>query len=295
MRSAPLTTIKGGINRLRTKGGARADTLYDLLNGYVTESGTVKARPGTARVAELDSRTRGLCAFGGELHVFCHTQVEIPEGYVLNILTHPDPPIDIYAYTQDYNVTDTGVELKTIHFAEPFMGGLYVVAEFQDDSVFHYWLQPGTEWEASTVYAAGDLIQPTTPNGLLYRATRLGDPNQPWQPGELRFDGINDAYAQSVVEPTTYNGFYYVCIETQGSNPRSGSTEPVWPTYENGQVIERTDTGVPDETTIDSPPPPPAGGDPTGGSGGDGDGGGTSGGGGGSGGGTDRYNLVNLV
>ena len=41
MRAIPLTTIKSGINRLRTKGGARADTLYDLLNGYVTEAGTV--------------------------------------------------------------------------------------------------------------------------------------------------------------------------------------------------------------------------------------------------------------
>jgi hypothetical protein len=44
MRDIPLTAIKGGINRTRTKGGARADTLYDLLNVYVTEDGTVQAR-----------------------------------------------------------------------------------------------------------------------------------------------------------------------------------------------------------------------------------------------------------
>ena len=29
----PLTTIAGGINRLRTKGAASRDALFDLLNG----------------------------------------------------------------------------------------------------------------------------------------------------------------------------------------------------------------------------------------------------------------------
>ena len=30
----PLTTLKGGINRLRVKGGASPASLYDLLNGF---------------------------------------------------------------------------------------------------------------------------------------------------------------------------------------------------------------------------------------------------------------------
>lgn len=256
MRSAPLTTIKGGINRLRTKGGARSDTLYDLLNGYVTENGTVKVRPGSARVADLDSRTRGLCAFGGELHVFCHTYVDLPEGYVLNILVHPDPPDLGYGYTA---YGDEELALSVIHFSEPFLGGLYVVAEFEDGSVYHYWLQPGVAWEADKVYAAGDLVEPSTPNGLLYRASRLDDPYPPWQADEPRYDGVNDAYAQSIIEPTAYNGYYYVCTETLGPNPRSGSTEPVWPEFEGGTVVERTDTGVAQEESLDSAAPPPAG------------------------------------
>lgn len=266
MRSAPLTTIKSGISRLRTKGGARADTLYDLLNGYVTESGTVKVRPGTARVAELDSRTRGLCAFGGELHVFCHEYVDVPEGYVLNILVHPDPPDFGYGYAAGYTYGGGEVPLEKIHFAEPFLGGLYVVAEFAVDSngdgendVYHYWLQPGRVWEADTSYSNGELVEPTEPNGLLYIATRFENANPPWQPDEPRFDGVGDNYAQSIVEPTTANGFYYVCVDTDGPNPRSGATEPVWPTFEGGQVVERTDTGLPEETVIDSAPPPPAG------------------------------------
>lgn len=257
MRPVVLTTVNGGINRLRTKGGARNDQLYDLLNAYVTESGTLKVRPGTERVATLDSATRGLCSFNGSLHVFCHKSVVVPTGYTLNILVHPDPP-DEYSYAIGYS-TYEGVPLETIHFSEPFLGGLYVVAEFEDGAVYHYWLQPGDTWEAETIYSPGDLVEPTTANGLVYQASRFGDPYPPWQPDEARYDGIGDAYDQSVVEPTTYNGFYYVCIETQGPNPRSGTTEPTWPTFEGGTVTERTDTGVSEEIVVDSTPPPPAG------------------------------------
>jgi hypothetical protein len=268
MRSAPLTTIRGGINRLRTKGGARADTLYDLLNGYVTEAGTILVRPGTERVATLNERTRGLCAFGGELYTFCDIPVDVPVGYKLAILVHPNPPDsgDYYA-TGDVYGEIARVPIKTIHFSEPFLGGLYVVAEFEVDTdndgendVYHYWLQPGRPWRAVTQYNVGDLVEPSVPNGFLYRAARFGDPYPPWQPDEPRYDGVGDNYEQSIVEPTTFNGFYYVCIETQGPNPRSGATEPTWPTFKEGTVVERTDTGVPADIATDSPPPPPAGG-----------------------------------
>ena len=263
MRAIPLTTIKSGINRLRTKGGARADTLYDLLNGYVTEAGTVKVRPGTERTATLDSLTRGLCAFDGEIYTFCHTTVAaLPDGYKLAILTHPDPP-DWPYYGILPNPYEDGVPLHIIHFAEPFLGGLYVVAEFETGDVYHYWLQPGRAWQASTQYKSGDMVEPSVPNGFLYEASRLGDPYPPWQPDEPRYDGVGDAYAQSIIEPTTYNGYYYVCMETIGPNPRSGIVEPTWPIVEGGTVFERTDTGLPETTVIDSPEPPTGGSSPT--------------------------------
>lgn len=264
MRSAPLTTIRSGINRLRTKGGARPDVLYDLLNGYVTESGTVKRRPGTERVATLDSATRGLCAFNGELHVFCHKQVEVPAGYVLNIVAHPDPPDPpYYGYGTQTDPYADGVPIRTIHFAEPFLGGLYIVAEFETDDVYHYWLQAGTEWQADTQYEVGDFVAPSVPNGIMYSASRFGDPYQIWQANESRYDGINDAYAQSIIEPTVYNGYYYVCVETKGPNPRSGTIEPDWPTFEGGIVFERTDTGLAETQPVTEAPPPPAGIAPT--------------------------------
>lgn len=239
MRPAPLTTIKGGINRLRTKGGARADTLYDLLNGYVTEAGTVKARPGTRRMAVLDETTRGLVTFGETLHTFASQDVAVPAGYTLHLLVHPD--------STEYDP----IALEKIHFAEPFMGALYVVAEFADGAIYHYWLQVPTEWAANTEYDLNQLVSPSVSTGLVYRATRYGDPYPVWAAGEQR----SATYDQSIVEPTVYNGFYYVCVQTEGDNPVSGSVEPIWPTESGAQVSENvdgaTDTTAP--TTSETP------------------------------------------
>lgn len=382
MRSAPLTTVKGGISRLRTKGGARADTLYDLVNGYCTDEGTIVSREGTRRVAKLRQSTKGLCAFEGALHTFCHQAVYVPEGFVLDLIVHPDivnnddpadftmvagkyeatPVYDVYMgavtdatidgspapfgsftpavlsngavvisfYTRGYfplssairirlateeggpapsdsfeffTFTDThGIErtfnvadsydpngydgttfrewtwnlpddpaevftegesytitfdattatttsvkgntipLEKIHFAEPFMGALYVIAEFSNGNVYHYWLQQGEQWEANKVYKAGDIVYPETPTGLVYRASRFGSANPPWAPSVVRYDGTEGSnYEPSVIEPTVYNDYYYTCIATTGASPRSGLTEPAWPTEDGATVTESAD------------------------------------------------------
>jgi hypothetical protein len=402
MRSAPLTTLKGGIDRRRTKGGARADTLYDLLNGYVTDEGTAVIRPGSQRIASVDTATRGLCYFDGSLHVFCNTAVFVPEGFTLNILVHPDiegtatepthiltagaaaagDPFDFtgfdiaditspgafgaidpgvledgtviavlisydaggntnyelwaqapggtglagggtpaatdcfeYLYIDafggvtlrndaadtpggtdsgdwriwiwtgavtgtdaqfvdgtDYDLyfdsSPTGSEgtsgadiaITKIHFAAPFMGALYVVAEFENGNVWHYWLQEGAVWEADKVYAAGDLVTPADPTGLVYRAERLGNAYPSWAAGQSRSDGT-DGYDVSVIEPTTYNGFYYTCVAATGTDPRSGTIEPTWPEEDGAQITETTDNG--DYTSFATITAPPSANQPT--------------------------------
>lgn len=404
MRDAPLTTIKGGINRLRTKGGARADDLYDFVNGYRLDGGRTRVRPGTKRLAKLDSNTRGLVSFQGELHTFCHKMVYVPPGFQLNLLVRPDktttvttpgstptfsaacgfvagsevigdyrigadpnnvfgggavgsitggtlpngyvvhgfsalaewvggnPAPDVLQFelniqistaggaaapsdaftsitftgadsvsrtyntstaevpagvdggtyrewtwrftgarvellheastyvvtvngagtsggtTEEVTVLGSTIALEKIHFAEPFMGALYVAAEFEDGSIYHYWLQSGVTWEASTAYKAGDVIQPTVPNGIVYRAKRYGSAYPAWAPSVLRYDGTSTGYEQSIIEPTVYNDFYYTCIYTVGTLPRSGTVEPTWPTEDGATVIESSDN-PPDVTT----------------------------------------------
>jgi hypothetical protein len=233
-RTVPLTVINGGISRLRTKGGARADTLYDLRDGYVTEAGTVLARPGGTRAATLPSTTRGLVYFDGLFHTFSHQTETVPTGYRSHIITHP---------------TDNTLTLSEIHFAKPYLGFLYVVAEFSDGSVKHFWLANSGVWQAKKAYKAGDVVIASTDTGLLYRATRAGPPYPSWTPNTPR--AVND-----IIEPTTYNGYYYTVVSVVGSNPRSGATEPTWPTESGATVYEEADNGTSGSVTSPVTEPP---------------------------------------
>lgn len=175
--SAPvsLTVVKGGITRLRTKGAALKDSLYDLVNGYVTAQKTVVVRPGTFHRASVPG-TKGLVSFEDSLHVFSQESVSVPSGYTLHILAHPEGP--------DNN--GDPIPIKQIHFAEPIMGFLYVAAEFEQVTdfdptlgyIFHYWIQQGEVWLAETVYHLGDIVAPSVANGLQYKATRLTNPDR---------------------------------------------------------------------------------------------------------------------
>ena len=221
-RDIALTTLKGGINRQRVKGGALEDSLYDFLNGYLTKSKTAVGRPGSRRPYTVDSQTKGLVTYNGALNVFCHVEVEVPTGIVLNIITHPD------------QTADNPIPISRINFAAPFMGYLYVVATFANGECQHFWLQGGDEWEAETVYKLGDVVVPSDANGLAFQAQRLTDPNTAWAPNVSRTLG-------DVIEPTVYNDFYYTVVDTQGDNPRSGAAEPTWPTEDGAQVFEDAD------------------------------------------------------
>lgn len=88
MRPVPLTTLRGGINRLKVRGAARADMLYDLLNGYITNAATIAPREGTTRDAALDANTVGLMTMKGQKHVFSSALRTVPAGYVCDVLAH---------------------------------------------------------------------------------------------------------------------------------------------------------------------------------------------------------------
>lgn len=247
-KSVALTTITGGINRQRTKGGALEDSLYDLVNGYVSKSKTIVIRPGTARTHLLPTNTagngttKGLMAFDGELHVFSDELVDVPDGIVLHIITHPEA------------TPEDPIPLVEINFSAPFMGYPYVSATFDNDNTLdtaddtlHFWLQSGDVWAAETVYRAGDVVAPSVPNGLAFQAGRLSDPNPSWAPNVSRSLG-------DVVEPTVYNDFFYTVVDTQGDNPRSGETEPVWPTEDGAQVFEDADGSADTPPSVTEPP-----------------------------------------
>lgn len=220
MRAVSLTSGKGGIQRFRDRAGAKPDTFYDLTNAYVTQGLGVVPRPGAVLDYALPDGTVGLTAFAGKKVVYAIENIALSDpSYELVILKHPTLP---------------SLPLIQIHFAEPFLGYLYVVAEFGNGDVFHYWLQPLDDWAALTVYLAGTTIQPTEPNGYGYRANRIGAPNPNWAANVPRQVGDR-------VEPTVPNGYYYEVVEVFGANPSSGPTEPVWPAEEGSTVEENVD------------------------------------------------------
>jgi len=237
MRQFALTTAKGGINRLRDKGGASKDSLYDLVNGYVTQTNSIKPRPGTRRAYSLPAGTKGMCAFHEKLHVFSSDVVTSSDAMVvIDVLRHPDSPL---------------LPLLEIHFAAPFLGYLYVVAEWLNGDVYHYWLQENGAWQANHVYLEGEVIQPTIPNGYAYEATRLNPAAGVWKALEPRAVG-------DIVEPTVGNGYQYEVIDTVGLNPASGTTEPAWVASDGSIVYEDASGGAGTTTpTTGTPTVPP--------------------------------------
>jgi len=221
------------MTRLRDKGGANPNSLFELTNGYVTAARTIRSRPGTVLRASLPAETRGLCTYMGKLTTFCHRPVVVPDGYSVEIIGHP---------------TQADLALREIHFAAPFLGFLYVVAEFANGDVFHFWLESLVPWQAGATILPGQTVSPTVTNGYLYQASRTDVPAQLWQPNINR--GVGD-----VVEPRGANGFRYRVIATFGSRPASGADEPAWPTTPGGRVVE--------STTAPEQPPEPTPVDPT--------------------------------
>lgn len=222
-----LTKLKEGINRLRNKGGANPESLYDLINGRLTLAGTVESRGGSTTVLTLPSATKGLTVFANKLVAFHHNSSAGGSALVdVIILRHP---------------TDSTLTLKYIHFAEPYMKYLYVCAEYSDSSVYHFWLQRSSVWTANTVYKEGDIVEPTVPNGYAYRAKRVGTAPTVWTPYAKH--SVSD-----VVIPTVPNGYKYTVTVATGTTPASGGTEPAWEA-KNGVTLIETSTGSPSETT----------------------------------------------
>lgn len=233
-RQENLTVVKGGITRQRTKGAALKDSLFELLNGFVTTEKTVKVRPGTLLTETLTAGTVGLVHFEGEFHVFANTTVAVPAGYQLHILTSPD---------------DSTLALVRIHFAEGFLGALYVVGEFSDGRIYHYWLQPAKDWVASEDYTINQTAAPTTPNGFVYKAHRIAGANPAWTAGTPRV-------AADVIEPVIETGFKYTVTQVIGPTPRSGEIEPIWPTKVGAIIVEDLDDETNTAPTTDEPPTP---------------------------------------
>jgi hypothetical protein len=210
------------MTRLRDKGGANPNSLYELTNGYVTAARTMRSRPGTTRHATLPAETRGLTTYKGQLTTFCHRPVAVPSGFVLEVIGHP---------------SQSNLALREIHFAAPIMGFLFVSAEYANGDLFCFWLERLTPWSPGAVIAPGQVIAPVSPTGYSYQAARTTAPRAAWTASAPRAVG-------DVVEPTAGGSYQHTVVETYGPNPTSGAQEPTWSTLNGGTTIESVDVSA---------------------------------------------------
>lgn len=234
MRQIVLSTQKGGISRLRDKGGASPETLFDGVNCYVTTAKTIRQRPGLPTFITLNPGTVGLATFDGVFYVFAE-----------DFIAQDDPRVECVVLK--HPTTSTRVITK-IHFAQAFLGRLYVSAEFDNGDIYHYWVTNAPDWQADTIYGYRQQVIPTTPNGFVYEVTNV-DATPAWTGGETITLGM-------FRQPRTYNGFKFEAVAVTGTAPvKTGDTEPLWPTTEGAQVVEYSYGGVTPPTTPPDPTP----------------------------------------
>lgn len=185
--------FSSGLDRRKSRDTAGADALYELQNAQVTAGHELAKRACAGLLTTLSPGTLALRAALGKMNVFTSDySVAIGDPlYRCNFVPHP---------------TDTARTLAKIHQCEAFRGYLYVVAEYDDGSVWHHYLDAGSTsttpkfaspaWAATTAYATTSphFVTPTVPNGWRYECTTGGtsggtEPTWPTTLGATVVDG----------------------------------------------------------------------------------------------------------
>lgn len=238
MRDFAITSAKQGITRQRNKGGPEKDSFYTLKNCYVTSDRSVVPRPGSRLDTTLPAGTKGLMMFRGKLHVFSAEPVTLTNPkYVNTVLRNPDP-------------TSTAA-IHEIHFAQPFLGYPFVVAEFEDNlgTYVAYWLEEQGTWKHETVYFLGESVLPSVQTGYTYSAQRLNPAMPTWSKGK-------EVQVGDFLEPTVFNGYMYEIIAIDGPGTTTGALEPTWTASEGAVVIEDVDVGEQQPDQVGAPTAP---------------------------------------
>jgi hypothetical protein len=246
MRPFPLADQVEGINLARSKGGASPRSLFDLKNAWITPQRTINGRPGSVKDLSFPAGTKGVVGFDDLFNTFAAVPtVSTDPRVVVHVLRHP---------------TGGAAGLLKIHRAFPFLGRLYVVAEFTDGVVKHYWLDAPYTWSALRTVSFGYRLQPTVENGYYY-ANRTQNTTPAWTANTTVTVG-------TFRQPTTINGLMYEVTAVTGTAPiKTSNTQPTWPTTVGATVVERRYTTDPQNDPGDPGPP-----NPPGGGAGDGDG-----------------------
>jgi len=112
------------------KGASTSDAnrLRVLKNAYTTEGRTIRKRPGTAKVATLETGTVGLFAGNGKLNTFYGGTSTINHANTLFKSNNVRSPIS------------SALQLTSVHYADVFSGFMYASVEYTSGEVKHHYI-----------------------------------------------------------------------------------------------------------------------------------------------------------
>lgn len=230
-----------GMDANRRKGESLSE-VFDAVNCRLTDARRWQKRECLKFVGTLDVKCKGLFGYNGLLYSFSHLPVaDQVFGTVIvrtKVCRHP---------------SSNEVALAKVWYAQVFLRRLYVVAEFADGLIRHYWLEEPNIWTANTVLSYSARVMPTTGDNGYYYQIIIPSTDVAWQ--------ANKVYGKfNYVQPTVYNAFRYEATGAIGwwstAGAPSGDVEPTWPAIEGATVEEFRQLTAPPSTN--TPPPPPA-------------------------------------
>ncbi len=123
MPSISFSRFDLGIDLRKGASVSDANRLRKMKNAYVTTGLATAKRPGFRKIADLEPGTKGLFSANGKLNTFSSQAV-----------SHKD------ATFQSHQLDTDGKNIKDIWYTDIFNGYLYTVAEYEDGTIQHHYL-----------------------------------------------------------------------------------------------------------------------------------------------------------
>lgn len=119
-----IEDFKAGLDRRRLEASAAAGSLQVFTNGHINRGGEIVKAKKWVSTFSLPINTFGFAASSGELYVFgsAEAPANIPVGINYRRLQHPD-----------------GLAMVRVIATQPFAGKTYVIAEYSDGTVHHFY------------------------------------------------------------------------------------------------------------------------------------------------------------
>jgi len=134
-----IENFASGVDRRRPISVGQSGSLWEGINGHITRGGDFEKAKAFFAKYTIPANTFGLESASGTLHIFgsVATPIGVPAEITYHRLQHPD-----------------GLAMTKILSTDLFDGLIYVIAQYSDNSIFHFYNDALiTDWGAGVVRA----------------------------------------------------------------------------------------------------------------------------------------------